>query len=79
MDAADYNFVSSIGVFASTSKTGEVVEARDYVLANTRAPIAEFNQVDLDLPAGEPGRALFHHRQHAFARVLGGEGDALLQ
>jgi GNAT superfamily N-acetyltransferase len=50
MDVADHNFACSINVFASTSKTGEVLEARDFVLGNTKAPIAEFNQGYLKQP-----------------------------
>lgn len=50
MDAADYNFAHSINVFAGTSKTGEVLEARDFVLGNTKAPVAEFNQGYLKQP-----------------------------
>lgn len=58
MDAADYSFAHSINVFASTSKTGEVLEARDYVLANTKAPIAEFNQAFLKTPEHKLSRTL---------------------
>lgn len=58
MDAADYNFSCSIGVFASTSHTGEAVETRDFLLANTRAPVAEFNQGFLKQPNRKLERTL---------------------
>jgi GNAT superfamily N-acetyltransferase len=58
MDAADYNFAYSIGVFSSTSKTGEVLEARDFVLANTKAPVATFNQAFLKQPSYKLDRTL---------------------
>jgi GNAT superfamily N-acetyltransferase len=58
MDAFDYNFAHSIGVFASTSKTGEVLEARDYLIANTKAPVAEFNQGILKQPHYKLARTL---------------------
>lgn len=58
MDSADYNFAHSIGVFASTSKTGEALEARDFVLGNSKAPIAEFNQAFLKQPDYKLARTL---------------------
>jgi len=58
VDAADYNFSCSIGVFASTSKTGEALEARDFLVSNSRAPVAEFNQAFLKRPTYKLGRTL---------------------
>lgn len=58
MDFIDYNFTHSIHVFGSTSKTGEVLEARDFLATNTKAPIAEFNQCVLKSPRHKLARTL---------------------
>jgi len=58
MDPVDYNFAHSINLFASTSATGEVLEARDFILSNTLAPIADFNQAMLKMPRHKPQRTL---------------------
>jgi len=58
VDPVDFNFAHSISVFASTSKTGEVLEARDLVAANNKAPIAEFNQSALKNPRYKLARTL---------------------
>jgi GNAT superfamily N-acetyltransferase len=64
MDAADYNFAHSIHTFASTSRTGDVLEARDFVLGNTKAPIAEFNQGYLKQPNYKLARTLERVQAH---------------
>ena len=58
MDPVDFNFAHSINVFGSSSKTGEVLEARDFVLSNTKAPIAELNQSMLKTPRYKLARTL---------------------
>lgn len=58
MDPVDYNFAHSISVFGSTGKTGEVLEARDFALSNSKAPIAEFNQAVLKTPRYKLARTL---------------------
>lgn len=58
MDPVDFNFAHSINVFGSTGKTGEVLETRDFVLSNSKAPIAEFNQSVLKTPRYKLARTL---------------------
>lgn len=58
MDPIDYNFAHSISVFGSTGKTGEVLEARDFVLTNSKAPVPEFNQAVLKTPRYKLERTL---------------------
>jgi GNAT superfamily N-acetyltransferase len=58
MDPVDFNYAHSINVFGSTGKTGEVLEARDFVLANSKAPVAEFNQAILKTPRYKLARTL---------------------
>ena len=58
MDPVDYNFAHSISVFGSTGKTGEVLEARDFVLFNSKAPVPEFNQAVLKTPRYKLARTL---------------------
>jgi len=68
MDAADQNFARSVGVFAASGKTGEAVDALDYVLGNSRAPVAEFNQAFLKRPDYKLTRAIdrmFAYYAHA--------------
>jgi GNAT superfamily N-acetyltransferase len=57
MQASDYNFMHSIGVFAASSKGGEVFENRDLLLTNTKAPFAEFNQCFMKRPSYKFERA----------------------
>lgn len=82
VDPVDFNFAHSINVFASTSKTGEVLEARDLVAANNKAPIADFNQAALKNPRykltrtlerleGFYGRAKVPFRVHALVADAG--------
>lgn len=58
MDSVDYNYAHSISIFGSTGKVGDVLEARDFVLANNRAPIPEFNQAVLKTPRYKLARTL---------------------
>lgn len=58
MDALDYNFAHALAIFAETSKTGEALASRDFVVTNSGAPVAEFNQGFLKRPAYKIGRTL---------------------
>jgi GNAT superfamily N-acetyltransferase len=58
VDRFDYNYVHSLAIFASTSRVGESTETRDVLLTNTRAPVADFNQVYLKTPAYKLDRTL---------------------
>lgn len=58
MDPIDYNYAHSINIFGSTGKVGEVLEARDFVAANNKAPIPEFNQAALKTPRYKLARTL---------------------
>lgn len=58
MDSVDFNYAHSINVFGSTAKTGDVLESRDFVLANNKAPIPEFNQAVLKTPRYKLARTL---------------------
>lgn len=58
MDAFDFNFTHSIGLFASTCKTGEVLESRDFLVSTHRGKVAEFNQGILKQPSYKLARTL---------------------
>lgn len=58
MDAYDFNFVHALGLFASTSKSGEAFETREFLLTNTKGKVAEFNQAFLKQPHYKLSRAL---------------------
>lgn len=58
MDRYDYNFYHSMTLFAGTSKSGELLETRDFVAANSKAPVAEFNQAYIKQPGYRLERAL---------------------
>src|SRR5690606_12967327 len=53
-----------------TSRTGEELEARDFILSNTQAPIADFNQALLKMPRYKLQRTLDRvHDYYARANV----------
>jgi GNAT superfamily N-acetyltransferase len=58
MDRFDYNFCHSITTFASCSTVGEVLETRDFVASNGKAPLPDFNQGALKRPRYKLERAL---------------------
>jgi GNAT superfamily N-acetyltransferase len=64
MDAYDFNFVHALGLFASTSKSGEAFETREFLLTNSKGKVAEFNQAFLKQPYYKLARAL--DRMQAF-------------
>ncbi len=49
-DRLDANFAASNGAFIATSKTGEVLEARDLYITNTGLALGDFNQVFVKRP-----------------------------
>ena len=57
-DRIDVNCVAGAGAFLATSKTGEVLEARDVYISNTGLALPEFNSVFLKRPSYKVQEAL---------------------
>lgn len=57
-DPIDTNFQLATGAFIATSKTGEVLEARDVYVTNCGVPVADYNLVFLKRPGYKVEAAL---------------------
>jgi GNAT superfamily N-acetyltransferase len=68
MDPLDFNFVHALSLFAVTSKGSELFETQEFVLINSKAPVAAFNTAYLKRPDYKPARALERMQQH-YARA----------
>jgi len=58
LDPIDANFQLATGAFIATSKTGEVLEARDLYVTNCGVPVADYNLVFLKRPGYKVQAAL---------------------
>ncbi len=58
MDAADYNYVHSVTVFAGYGKTGEAVQTLDFAIGNTRGRVSQFNSAYFKRPTYKLERAV---------------------
>ncbi len=56
--AADLDYYRSHGLFLALTPTGEVVDSRDLLIANTGAPLAQFNIAFLKPPLGDADAAV---------------------
>jgi GNAT superfamily N-acetyltransferase len=68
MDPLDFNFVHALSLFAATSKGSEVLETQEFVLVNSKVPVAAFNTAYLKRPDYKLARALERTQQY-YARA----------
>lgn len=70
LDLVDVNYRAATSAFIATSKTGEVLEARDLQLTNTGAAVAEFNLVFPKRPSYKVEAALDRAARYFEAKQL---------
>jgi len=70
LDLVDLNFRLATAAFIATSKIGEVLDAHDLTITNTRSAIAEFNLVFLKRPAHKLEKTLDRAARYFAAQGL---------